>query len=136
MALTFVYFLPSFSSSSSLCRHLRASDAAELGRSGDLAVQDVGASRPAEPRLQGDLCLPGGAVPAVGRHAAGLHLQPAQHEAQRDDRLDRSGPEQQRRGGAAPLAGHEGESRTTGLPLARPAGGVTLPAGQDLVFSF
>lgn len=90
-------------------------------------MQDVGAARPAQPRLQGDLRLPGGALPAVGRHAAHLHLQPPQHEAQGDGGLDRAGPEQQRRGGAAPLAGHEGEPRTAGLPLALPAGGVTGP---------
>lgn len=101
-------------------------------------MQDVGAARPAQPRLQGDLRLPGGALPAVGRHAAHLHLQPPQHEAQGDGGLDRTGPEQQRRGGAAPLAGHEGEPRTAGLPLALPAGGVTpdTPSGLILIFLF
>lgn len=93
-------------------------------------MQDVSAPRPAQPCLQGDLRLPGGAVPAVRRHTHGVHLQPAQHEAQGDGGLDRSGPEQQRRGGAAPLAGHEGEPRTAGLPLARPPGGVAPPAGR------
>lgn len=97
-------------------------------------MQDVGASRPTQPCLQGDLHLPGGALPAVGRHTADLHLQPPQHEAQRDGGLDRTGPEQQRRGGAAPLAGHEGGSRTAGLPLARPAGGVT-PAAFGIYLS-
>lgn len=95
-------------------------------------MQDVGASWPAQPRLQRDVCLPGGAVPALRCHAARLHLQPPQHEAQGDGGLGLTGPEQQWRGGAAPLAGHEGGSRTAGQPLARPAGGVAAaPPPRD-----
>lgn len=90
-------------------------------------MQDFGASRSAQPRLQGDVRLPGGAVPAVRRHAADLRLQPPQHESKSNGGLDRAGPEQQRRRGAAPLAGHEGESGAASRPLARPAGGVTPP---------
>lgn len=60
-------------SSPSSPRHLRPTDSAELGGSGDRSVQDVSAPRPTQPSLQGDICLPGGAVPAVRCHAAGLH---------------------------------------------------------------
>lgn len=45
--------------------------------------------------------------------------------------MDRSGPEQQRRGGAAALAGHEGRKGPAGVSLARPARGITDRLGFE-----
>lgn len=103
-------------------RHLRKALPAQLRGPGDVSLQDLRAQGTAQPRLQGDFHLPGGPFPAVRRDPADLHLQPAQHEAQGDDRLDLPGPQQQRGGGAEPLAGHEGLAGDTGLQVAHSAG--------------
>lgn len=71
-------------------------------------MQDFNLPWSAQPNLQGDLRLPGSAVPAVGRHTHTLRLQQAQHEAEGDDRLDFAGPQQFRGGGAHPLDSDEG----------------------------
>ncbi|KAM9787307.1 synaptotagmin-16 isoform 2-T2 [Syngnathus typhle] len=68
---------------------------------------------------------PGSALPAVGRHAHDICLRTAQPQAQGDDRLGRPGPEQQWRGGAPSLEGHEGGTRDTGVQVARPSGCLT-----------
>ncbi|XP_019733622.1 translation initiation factor IF-2 isoform X2 [Hippocampus comes] len=105
--------------------HVRPADAAQLGGAGDLPLQDVAAARSAQPGVQGDLRLPGGPLPAVGRHSHGLRVRPAQPQAQGDDRLGGPGPEQQRRGGAPPLEGHEGRAWDSSVQVARPAGRLT-----------
>lgn len=87
-------------------------------------MQDISAAWTSQPRVQGDVPLPGGALPALGRHAHGGRVQPTQHEAQGDDRLAGAGPEQQRRGGVAALAGHEGEQQPAGVQMARSPRGV------------
>lgn len=74
-------------------RHVREVNPAELDGSGDVQVQDVSVPRPAQPHLQGDVRLSGGAVPALGCHAHPVRLQQAQHQAEGDDWLDLYGSE-------------------------------------------
>lgn len=99
---------------------------AQLRGSGDVPLQDLRAPGTAQPRLQGDFHLPGRPLPALRRHPADLHLQQAQHEAQGDGGLDLHGPQQQRGGGAEPLAGDEGLAGDTGLQVAHAAGVLVL----------
>lgn len=110
-------------------RYLCEARPAKLHGPGDVQVQDVYLSRSAQPNLQRDVCLPGGPVPVVGHHAHSLRLQQAQHEAQGDDRLDLTGPQQLWRGGAHPLDADERVQRTAGLPLAQSLG--VLREGWD-----
>lgn len=85
-------------------------------------MQDVHMPRAAQPHLQGDVCLPGGPLPAVGCHAHPLCVQQAQHQTQGDDRLDLAGTQQLRRGGAHALDTDEGVQGTAGLSLAQSVG--------------
>lgn len=103
-------------------RYLWEALPAQLRGSGDVSLQDLPPPGPAQPCLQGNFHLPGRPLPAVGRHPADLHLQQAQHEAQGDGGLDLPGPEQQRGGGAEPLAGDEGLAGDAGLQVAHAAG--------------
>lgn len=88
-------------------------------------MQDVHLPRSAQPHLQGDVRLPGSAIPAFGCHAHPLRLQQAQHEAEGDDRMDFARPQQLRGGGAHPLDSDERVQRTAGLPLAQFVGVLT-----------
>lgn len=122
-------------------RYLREALPAQLRGSGDVSLQDLPPPGPAQPCLQGNFHLPGRPLPAVWRHPADLHLQQAQHEAQGDGRLDLPGPEQQRRGGAEPLAGDEGLAGDAGLQVAHAAGVLGVPraacrAWDEGLFSF
>ncbi|KAM8914970.1 synaptotagmin-14 isoform 3-T3 [Spinachia spinachia] len=103
-------------------RYICQADLTELHGPRDVQVQDLHLPRSAQPDLQGDLRLPGGPLPAVGRHAHPLRLQQAQHEAQGDDRLDLAGPQQLGGGGAHPLDSDEGVQRAAGVPLAQLVG--------------
>ena len=86
-------------------------------------MQDVGVPRSAQPHLQGDLRLPGGAVPAVGGDAAPVRLQPPQqHEAERASGLGDAGPQQRQRGAGGALEPHEGVGGAAGVPVAHPPG--------------
>lgn len=102
-----------------LPRHLCEADHAGLQGQRDVQVQDGGVPRPAQPHLQGDLRVPGGALPAVWG-VAGAHrvLPPEQHEAQGEAGLGLPGPQQLRRGAAGPLDWDEGGGGSAGLPLA------------------
>ena len=103
-------------------RHVCQVDLAELHGPGDVQVQDVHLPRTAQPHLQGDVCLSGGPLPALGRHAHPLRLQQAQHQTQGDDRLDLVRTQQLRRGGAHTLDTDEGVKGAAGLSLAQPVG--------------
>lgn len=82
-------------------------------------MQDGGVPRAAQPHLQGDVPVPGGALPAVrGVPGAVGVLPPEQHEAQGAAGLGLPGPQQHRRGAAGPLDRDEGGGGSAGLPLA------------------
>lgn len=82
-------------------------------------MQDGRVPRAAEPHLQGDLRVPGGALPAVRGVAGAVGvLPPEQHEAQGEAGLGLPGPQQHQRGAAAALDRDEGGGGTAGLPLA------------------
>lgn len=100
-------------------RHLREADNAGLQGERDVQVQDGRVPRPAQPHLQGDVRIPGGALPAV-RGVAGADgvLPPEQHEAQGEVGLGLPGPQQLQRGAAGPLGRDEGGWGSAGLPLA------------------
>lgn len=102
-----------------LPRHLREADDAGLQGQGDVQVPHRRMPWPAQPHLQRDLRVPGGALPAV-RGVAGAHcvLPPEQHEAQGEAGLGLLGPQQYQRGAAGPLDGDERCRRSAGLPLA------------------
>lgn len=70
------------------CRHVCEANTAQLDGAGDVQVQNFHPPRAAEPCVQGDVRVPGCPVPAVGRDAHPVRVQQAQHEAERDDRLD------------------------------------------------
>lgn len=75
--------------------------------------------RSSQPHLQGDVCLPSGALPAVRGVPGGVCVLPAeQHEAQGEAWLGLPGPQQQQRGAAGPLDGDEGGGGAADLPLA------------------
>ena len=69
------------------CRHVREADADVAHGPGAAALQDVGAPRPAEPAVQGDVHVPGGAVPAPRGHTHGVRVQQEEHEEEGNDRL-------------------------------------------------
>lgn len=75
-------------------RHLREADDAGLQGQRDVQVPNDRLPWPAQPHLQGDLCVPGGALPAV-RSVAGAHrvLPPEQHEAKGEAGLGLLGPQ-------------------------------------------
>lgn len=85
-------------------------------------MQDVHLPRPAQPHLQGDICIPGSPVPAVRRHAHPVGLQQTQHETEGDDWLDLSRAEQLWGGGAYSLDSDEGIKGTTGVSMAQSFG--------------
>lgn len=103
-------------------RHLWKALPAQLCGPGDVSLQDLHPSRAAQPCLQGNFHLPGCPLPALRCHTNDLHIQQTQHEAQRDDRLDLHGAEQQRRRRAKSLAGDEGVKGAAGLQVAHIAG--------------
>lgn len=103
-------------------RHLWKALPAQLCGSGDVSLQDLHPSRTAQPCLQGNFHLPSCPLPALWCHANDLHIQQTQHEAQRDDRLDFHGSEQQWRRRAKSLAGNEGIERDAGLQVAHTTG--------------
>lgn len=105
---------------SAFSRHLREVDDAGLQGQRDVQVPDRHMPWSAKPHLQGDLCVPGGAVPAV-RSVAGAYcvLPPEQHETQGEAGLGLLGSQQYQRGAAGPLDRDERCRRSAGLPLAR-----------------
>ena len=70
-----------------ICRHVCEADADVAHGPGAAALQDVCAPRPAEPAVQGDVHVPGGAVPAARSHAHGVRVQQEEHEEEGNDRL-------------------------------------------------
>ncbi len=100
-------------------RHICEADHAGLQGERDVQVQDGSLPRPAQPHLQGDVRVPGGALPAVRGVAGAVGvLPPEQHEAQGEAGLGLPGPQQLQRGAAGPLDRDERGGGTAGLPLA------------------
>lgn len=76
---------------------------------------------PAQPNLQRDICVPGGAISTVRGHPAGVGVQSAEQlEEKRAGWLGRTGPQQHHRGTRGALDPDERVRGTAGLPVAHP----------------
>lgn len=116
------------------CRYIWKTLPPQLCGSRDVPMQDIRSTRPTQPCLQRDLCLPGGPLPALWCYLDDCHLQQAHYEAERDDWLACAGPEQQWGRGAGALGGNEGKQRPADMQVAYTAGILGLPRGFCVVY--